>query len=768
MKTRIIFLLIGLLVLMINQQSFAQTEFWFEDFGTGCNQGQLANGFASSNGTWGVVNTGTNSASANTFYVSATEQIGVSGCGTGCSGDNNRTLHVSNVSLLFGLIPADGGALYNAGGFFLTPATTNRRVESPVIDCSSYTDVSISFDYIEFGDGTLDNATLWFFNGTAWSQLADMPKTVCCGGPCDNVNQGSFTSFSIALPASADNNPDVRIGFQWVNNDDGVGTDPSFAVDNISISGLEACETAFGTDAIVACETHTWIDGNTYTESNYSAQFNFVEGAANGCDSVVTLNLTITGNNLAFSTSSTPATLGFANGSATVSVSGGQAPYTYQWNDPFMQTNATAVGLFPGTYSCSVSDDAQCNVQISVFVDFFTGVPETQVHNNHCNTGGFNLGSLVSAVTVQNADAYRWEFTEQGGGTLPEYTRYQANPHILLHWVSGIELAKIYEVRVKARLDGNWGNYGNICTITTVSDVPHTEVRPQYTPTNLQGNPYAMCNLATAYTVNGAENYEWEFDNGVDPVVLYQRGVGNPHVKLSWVDCLKPDHTYQTRVRAQVGGQWGTFGNAHPLEMAPTANTALRSTICGTTRSLNKLLLPNPVCIADSYEYELVNTMTSDVHTAISTNAAGSVILNSFTPPLVPGAEYSVRVKATQCGEEGDFSSACNITIAGPQAEGDEIPALRTMAENSATLYPNPNAGTEVRVELDGLGDGNHEVMIQIYDIYGKLIQTEGFGHTGSAMSRMVRFDGHMVMGMYIVQIVVDGERFTTERLVIK
>jgi len=82
-------------------------------------------------------------------------------------------------------------------------------------------------------------------------------------------------------------------------------------------------------------------------------------------------------------------------------------------------------------------------------------------------------------------------------------------------------------------------------------------------------------------------------------------------------------------------------------------------------------------------------------------------------------------------------------------------------------LYPNPNAGTEVRVELNGLGDGNHEVMIQIYDVYGKLIQTEGFGHAGSAMSRLVRFDGNMAMGMYMVQIIVDGERFVTERLVV-
>jgi hypothetical protein len=71
-------------------------------------------------------------------------------------------------------------------------------------------------------------------------------------------------------------------------------------------------------------------------------------------------------------------------------------------------------------------------------------------------------------------------------------------------------------------------------------------------------------------------------------------------------------------------------------------------------------------------------------------------------------------------------------------------------------------------MELDGLSDGNHEVMIQIYDSYGKLIQTEGFGHTGTNLSRVVRFNSELATGMYLVQIAVDGERYATERLIVK
>ncbi|WP_430405381.1 T9SS type A sorting domain-containing protein [Fluviicola sp.] len=50
-----------------------------------------------------------------------------------------------------------------------------------------------------------------------------------------------------------------------------------------------------GTDIQTACDSYTWIDGNTYTSSTNSPTF-VLQNAA-GCDSTVTLNLTITHSN---------------------------------------------------------------------------------------------------------------------------------------------------------------------------------------------------------------------------------------------------------------------------------------------------------------------------------------------------------------------------------------------------------------------------------------------------------------------------------------
>lgn len=209
----------------------AQTVFWTEDFGSGCNTALLATNYPSPNGAWTVTNTGTNAASANVWYVSAEENGNAVGqCGSACG--SNRTLHLGNVAVSF--VPADIGAAYYEGltGLcgFIPCAATSKRVESPVINCSAHSNITLAFKYIE-GGNVIDNATLWYYNGSAWSQIADPPKTSVCGN-----GQGIWTAYSISLPASANNNPNVRIGFQWINNDDGDATDPSFAVDDITLS----------------------------------------------------------------------------------------------------------------------------------------------------------------------------------------------------------------------------------------------------------------------------------------------------------------------------------------------------------------------------------------------------------------------------------------------------------------------------------------------------------------------------------------------------
>ena len=61
--------------------------------------------------------------------------------------------------------------------------------------------------------------------------------------------------------------------------------------DSVVTLNLTINQPTTGTDVQTACGSYTWIDGNTYNESNNTATFTLTNSA--GCDSVVTLNLTI-------------------------------------------------------------------------------------------------------------------------------------------------------------------------------------------------------------------------------------------------------------------------------------------------------------------------------------------------------------------------------------------------------------------------------------------------------------------------------------------
>lgn len=229
-------LLLGAVLLLLPVVTLrAQTVFWTENFNNGCSANCTAVGYNGGNGAWTQTVTGVEGADPNMWYVSCAENGHTNNvCGSGCVAASATatlaSLHVgSNPSSL-----GDVGAAYDAGGLcgFWTCPQTDRRIESPTINCTGQSTISLNFDYIEMGSAPNDDCSVWYFDGATWSLLMNTPATLvnCPGG------QGRWTALTVALPASADNNANVKIGFRWVNNDDGVGTDPSFAVDNMTLS----------------------------------------------------------------------------------------------------------------------------------------------------------------------------------------------------------------------------------------------------------------------------------------------------------------------------------------------------------------------------------------------------------------------------------------------------------------------------------------------------------------------------------------------------
>jgi len=366
----------GLLVfisILFYSQYNAQV-FWTETFGTGCNTGTLANGFASTNGTWSVTNTGTNGANANVWYVSAEENgQGVGNCGAGCG--NNPTLHVGASGL-------DAGAAYlNGDGGVGLDATTDKRAESPVIDCSAECSVELSFEYIENGDGAIDNLIVWYFDGTTWSIVEDTPKT-----PLTCAPQGEWSARTIALPTSADNNANVQIGFQWVNNNDNVGTDPSAAIYNIHLASNDI------TPPIVTCPGDQTQEADPGTCDTLILDYTGLLVWSDNCTS--------SASNMTFQ--QTPAPLTSITGIRTVTL----IATDEAGNTNTCEFEVTVLDLEDPTITCPADQDLRTNSSCSANLPDYTG---SAVATDNCPAPvGITItqspapGTLVSGLgTVQ-------------------------------------------------------------------------------------------------------------------------------------------------------------------------------------------------------------------------------------------------------------------------------------------------------------------------------------------------------------------------------
>ncbi len=215
-----------------------------------------------------------------------------------------------------------------------------------------------------------------------------------------NLNAASIDIFISKLDASGDFAWAQRMG--GVDSDEGlsiavddsgnvyttgyfketVDFDPGAGVYNLSATGysdifvhkMGVCPVINGTDTQTACDSFTWIDGNTYTTSNTTATYNIVNGAANGCDSLVTLNLTInTVDNSVIDDSPT--------------LTSNAVGATYQWidcdnaNEPITEeTNASFTATTNGNYAVIVTENGCTDTSDCITISN-VGLEEIQNNN---------------------------------------------------------------------------------------------------------------------------------------------------------------------------------------------------------------------------------------------------------------------------------------------------------------------------------------------------------------------------------------------------
>lgn len=150
---------------------------------------------------------------------------------------------------------------------------------------------------------------------------------------------------------------------------------------------------------------------NTPIANNLAAGIYTVTiNANNSCQASATVTITEP-SPLSHSVNITQPGCGAATGSATITQSGGTAPYSYAWA-PSGGTGPTATGLAPGIYSVTVTDSKFCTENISITIANATPPAVSIVNKKDATCFGLGDGTATALATGGTAPyTYNWNTT---------------------------------------------------------------------------------------------------------------------------------------------------------------------------------------------------------------------------------------------------------------------------------------------------------------------------------------------------------------------
>jgi gliding motility-associated-like protein len=187
---------------------------------------------------------------------------------------------------------------------------------------------------------------------------------------------------------------------------------------NCTVLGSAAAQPSGGTGSY----TYLWAPsgGTAASESNLNAgTYTVTVTDANGCTATETVTVTQVATMTVSATSTDATCFGGSTGTASVTPTGGNGPFTYQWS-PTGGNNASATGLAAGTYTCLITDSQGCTATQTVLVSEPTQVSGSTSSIPASCFGGSD-GS-VSAVGSGGTPGYNYTWSPAGPSSLPAGT----------------------------------------------------------------------------------------------------------------------------------------------------------------------------------------------------------------------------------------------------------------------------------------------------------------------------------------------------------
>jgi gliding motility-associated-like protein len=312
---------------------------------------------------------------------------------------------------------ATGGTAFFSGASYTTPvltSTTTYYVQSTMSGCTSprtavTVTVSPSFTVTTTADDSICSGTSTAVGvvsptGTytySWSEPAAAGFSTSANPV---VSPAATTTYTVTVtdPAGCTGTDMVTIS---------VGTPLIITASGTPANCFGACD---GTASVTASGsfmpyTYSWLSGSTNPS---------LTGLCTGLDSITVTDLIgcsvsdsvqiLQPAQIVLSTASLTSHCSLPDGSASVSVTGGEPAYAFLWA-PGGQTNDTASNLTPGTYTVTVTDANNCQMTASVTVINTPGVTATVSLTTPvtCN-GGCNGSATVTASSGITPYTYLW------------------------------------------------------------------------------------------------------------------------------------------------------------------------------------------------------------------------------------------------------------------------------------------------------------------------------------------------------------------------
>lgn len=334
---------------------------------------------------------------------------------------------------------------------YISQAGIYYAVEPGLNGCDSLTILELSTIPVIYSYDTIASCAPYSWNGQVFSQSGDFTFQTLSTNGCDSVANLRLT---INSPVSSTFTVAACDSFVWIN---GVTYYQSTQSPTFTTIGSNGCDSLISLDLTInqsyssifntsACDSFTWINGVTYTQSVFgpfiilpsttgcdslvtldltilpsigsfdsvfscSAYVWPVNGqtylqsgvytetltGSNGCDSLVTLYLYISADPLVIDTLEVTSErcVGSVDGSISVAVTGGTPPYNYSWSSSLPGVSDPS-GLSPGIYFLTISDAIGCS--FSTFIEIDSGInPELSLDFNSPDCTGGN-GSLIAVL----------------------------------------------------------------------------------------------------------------------------------------------------------------------------------------------------------------------------------------------------------------------------------------------------------------------------------------------------------------------------------